>query len=97
MKAEDLLRDNLYEQYDYNKDNKLEKAIMKNCYIIFDNLNEDGEKNVYVISELEVNKDQILSFILVKDDIPVSTHSFSIENVYEFKELDKLILESINS
>lgn len=97
MKEENLLRDNLYEQYDYNKDDKLEKAIMKNCYIIFDNLSEDGEKNVYIISELEVNKDQILSFILFKDDIPVSTHSFSIENVYEFNELDKLILKSINS
>ncbi|QQM14676.1 hypothetical protein CPT_MarsHill_142 [Staphylococcus phage MarsHill] len=97
MKEENLLRDNLYEQYDYNKDDKLEKAIMKNCYIVFDNLSEDGEKNVYIISELEVNKDQILSFILFKDDIPVSTHSFSIENVYEFNELDKLILKSINS
>ncbi|QQO92794.1 hypothetical protein CPT_Madawaska_142 [Staphylococcus phage Madawaska] len=97
MKEENLLRDNLYEQYDYNKDDKLEKAIMRNCYIVFDNLSEDGEKNVYIISELEVNKDQILSFILFKDDIPVSTHSFSIENVYEFNELDKLILKSINS
>lgn len=93
---ENILNDNLLEKFHYDKD-KLLKAIFKNCNVVFDNINDDGERNIYLISDVDIDDKYILSFLLTKDDIPVSSHIFSIEDIYDFEDLNKKIIKEINS
>ncbi|WRM43494.1 hypothetical protein [Staphylococcus phage LY01] len=97
MEIDNILNESLLEKYMFNKDNKLIEAILKSCYTVFDNINENGERDIYRLSDLEIDNKYVFSFLLVKDNMPVSSHSFSIENIYEFEELNKIIVESINS
>lgn len=85
-------------KYNFNYDKeKLIMSIIKNCHIVFNTLNEDGERDIYLLSDLEISDEGILSFVLTKDDLPVSVHNFSIKEVYNFDELNKLIVKEINS
>lgn len=87
---------NLLAQYNFDN-KKLESLIVTECYSIFDELNENGEKDIYRMSSIEVHDDYTLSFILCKNNIPHSTHSFSIEDVSNFNDLNRLIVKDINS
>ena len=96
INEENIFNDNLLEKFHYDKDELL-KEIFKNCDVVFDNINDDGERNIYLISDADINDKYVLSFLLTKDDIPVSSHSFSIEDIYEFEDLNKKIIREINS
>lgn len=85
-------------KYNFNYDKeKLIMSIIKNCHIIFNDLDDDGERNIYLLSDLEISDDGILSFVLTKDDLPISVHNFSIKEIYDFDELNKIIVKEINS
>lgn len=87
---------NLLAQYDFDN-KKLEGLILKECYSVFNEINDNGEDEVYRIDSLEVHDDYTLSFLLTKNNLPTSSHSISIEDVSSFNDLNKLIVKDINS